>query len=306
MTIPLYSCVTKDPINLQNQNVHIARAAFLKGKNWKNGSTIKIAFIKDSFTFNNQIIKNSGYTPDKAKWVQKIVEKYLLPNINLSFTWDVDIQNSDVRISFVPEMGAFSELGTDALTVPKDQTTLNLGWLDNDTDYDDIDYKNTGVVVVHEFGHLLGMIHEHQRGDSDKMLEWNKPVVYKALGAPPNSWDKETVDSQVFTKYSVDSFNGSKFDRYSVMEYYFQDNFFINSPDLKHTKYLSNLDICWINKTYPGKPLPKGLNTDCSGTNPYGGSTELGSGNDPSNKSLMIWSITLTLIIIFFIILYLI
>lgn len=288
----LHACLTKHPTSYDIHNFsknkmkdyHIARAAFLKTKIWPQNYTIKIAFMRKPFTFQGTYFKSPQYTEEKAKWVEKVIKKYVEPFVNLKFEWDVPIENSNVRISFIPELGSFSEIGTDSLNQDINTITMNLGWLDKDYESsDDISLVGTGVVVVHEFGHLLGMIHEHSREDSN--LKWNKPKVYKTLAKPPNNWDKNTVDEQIFKQYSVNSFNGSKYDKYSVMEYVFPNNFFINKPDLKKVKYLSNLDIIWMNKTYPGKDLPKGINQDGTGINPFGGSNVKGEGTSPPNNS---------------------
>ena len=79
----LYACLTKNPTHehvLAHQggkvhDLHTARAAFLNGVTWPNGRKIKIAFMKQAFTFNNQKMTDTGYTPEKAKWVQKVIEK---------------------------------------------------------------------------------------------------------------------------------------------------------------------------------------------------------------------------------------
>lgn len=88
------------------------------------------------------------------------------------------------------------------------------------------------------------------------------------------------VDVKIFNQYDVSSFNGSKFDKHYVMEYIFPNNFFTTPPNLTQTKYLSNLDIIWINKTYPGKPLPPGINLDGTGNNPFGGASGTGENTD--------------------------
>jgi hypothetical protein len=122
---------------------------------------------------------------------------------------------------------------------------------------------------------MLGMIHEHQR--ADEPMDWNKDVVYAALGAPPNNWDHEQVDAQIFNQTAMNTLNASKFDKHSVMEYVFPNIYFTSPPNLEDNKYLSNLDIIWVNKTYPGKPLPHGVTPDGGGSNPYGGSVDPGT-----------------------------
>lgn len=270
MSDKLYACISKHPTheNIINTygdgditNLHFARAAFLKNVEWPQHKNIKVAFMKQAFEFEGKTINDPEYNDDKAKWVEKVVEEHIVPLVNLSFDWDVSLQESDVRISFVEAMGAFSYLGTQALDQPKNTITMNLGWIDKDIASSDSPIvAGTGIVVLHEFGHLLGMIHEHSR--SDAKLDWNKPVVYKSLGAPPNSWSHEQCDEQIFKQYALSSFNGSVYDPHSAMHYVFPDSFFTNSPDLIQATKYSDLDIVWINKKYPGKSLPEGVNPD--------------------------------------------
>lgn len=270
MSNVLYACLTKDPTHnhiVQNHgdgdvtNIHVARAAFLKNVEWPQNKNIKVAFMKQPFEFEGNKISDPEYTQEKAKWVEKMVEEHIVSIANLSFDWDVSLEESDVRISFVKSLGAFSYLGTQALEQPKNTITMNLGWTDENLDTTDSPVNaGTGIVVLHEFGHLLGMIHEHSRADAK--LVWNKPAVYKAVGAPPNSWTKQECDEQIFKQYAVSSFNGSIYDPHSAMHYIFPDSFFLNSPDLVSPTKYSDLDIVWINKKYPGKPLPAGVNPD--------------------------------------------
>ena len=59
--------------------------------------------------------------------------------------------------------GSWSYLGTDATRVPKESFTMNLGYVDRPT-------------VLHEFGHSLGLIHEHQ-SPFPGGFEWNREEV---------------------------------------------------------------------------------------------------------------------------------
>lgn len=269
MSDRLYACLTKQPTHKHVldqhgggiHDIHVARAAFLNGVTWPNGKKIKVAFMKQAFTFQGKQQSDPGYTAEKAKWVQEVVEKNIVPLVNLSFEWDVSLEESDVRISFIKSMGAFSFLGTQALHQGNDTITMNLGWTDQDVQSsDDPTLAGTGVVIIHEFGHLLGMIHEHSRADAK--LVWNKSVVYTKLGQPPNDWDHQMCDDQIFHQYALSSFNGSAYDQHSVMHYVFPVSFFENSPKLTEARGFSDLDMVWINKKYPGKSLPAGVNPD--------------------------------------------
>ncbi len=50
-----------------------------------------------------------------------------------------------------------------------------MGWLEPDTPNDE--YRR---VVLHEFGHALGGIHEHQSPASG-VIPWDKPKVYEII-----------------------------------------------------------------------------------------------------------------------------
>ena len=75
-------------------------------------------------------------------------------NLNLEF---VRTGAAEIRISFAEKGFSWSTVGTDALTVGRDEATMNYGWLEPDTEL-----REYQRVVRHEFGHALGMIHEHQ------------------------------------------------------------------------------------------------------------------------------------------------
>ncbi len=230
----------------------------MKGLTWPNESTINIYFMKEKqLNYKNQVVNNE-YTDEIGKFVINTIMKNIAPLVNLKFKWDITDpsitqENSDVRIMFIKELGAWSELGTECLKTPKYEATMNLGWIDSETDYDDIIFKGTGIVVIHEFGHMLGMIHEHSREDAT--IVWNKEFVIQKLGGPPNNWTPEDVNNQIFNTVKISQFNGSEYDPNSAMHYFFPDDFFENDPNLQKVKNLSCLDKLWINKQYPGKKL---------------------------------------------------
>lgn len=281
---PMFACLTKHPSHQEvmkavlstpqgaKLSIQKATAAFLKGKQWDQGKTIRIAFLQKAVNYQGQIL-DPQYTKEKESFVKQKVMSVLAPLVNLNFTWGVEPENSDVRIMFVPELGAWSYIGTDNAGISKDQPTMNLGWIDNETNFDAPQYRGTGIVVLHEFGHMLGMIHEHSRADAK--LDWNKPVIYKALGGPPNNWSRQQVDQQVFETYAVDRFNGSKYDPSSMMHYIFPADWFLVNPHLPTVTHPSPLDKEWISKTYP----PAGG----SGGNSGDGGASTGDGNTGLN-----------------------
>ncbi|MHC4781267.1 MAG: zinc metalloprotease, partial [Planctomycetota bacterium] len=161
------------------------QAAFQVASLWDNGQTLKIAFLDGN--------------AHQQKFVKRIVNDNIRPLVNLVFDWNAPVEGSDMRISFALDGQAWSMVGTDALMVPPTEPTMNLGWLDDNRDYANFIVKGTGQVVVHEFCHALGMIHEHQN-PSDNPIVWNKEQVYADLAAT-NGWSTEQVDHNIFKKY---------------------------------------------------------------------------------------------------------
>lgn len=254
---PVFACLTKHPVHVESKTgarkatVHQMRAAFLNGIEWPQRSEIRIAFLKNTFNNNGERL-NSNYTPEKAAFVQRIVQTHLAGLVNLTFVWDVPPEKSNVRITFVQALGAYSVLGQEAIGMPIDSPTMNLGWIDNDTDYDFKDAKGTGAVVLHEFGHCLGLIHEHSRAQSETNLHWNKPLIIEKLSGPPNNWSAKDCEEQIFNSYSIDSYNGSVYDRASIMHYIFEPDYFEPPLEIPRITKLSILDKKTIAGKYPG------------------------------------------------------
>ena len=89
---------------------------------------------------------------------------------------------------------------------------MNYGWLTPTTA--DQEYAR---VVLHEFGHSLGCIHEHESPAGG--IKWNKEQVYKDLMGPPNNWPKSQVDSNMFQRYAASITQLTAMDPASIMMY---------------------------------------------------------------------------------------
>lgn len=200
-------------------------------KLWKPGRTLRIRFLE------GQPKVQEGVERAAREWM-----KYA--NINLQFVKSGD---AEIRIAFKDD-GSWSAVGTDALVTSffnAGEATMNYGWLTEQST--DEDYSS---VVLHEFGHALGCIHEHQSPGAD--IKWNKEVVYRDLGGPPNNWDRAQVDSNVFQKYSAGQTQFTAFDPKSIMLYSFSKSWTLDGQTLKANKTLSETDKAFISKEYPG------------------------------------------------------
>jgi len=204
------------------------RAAVERMKLWENGRTLKLKFL-------------DGLPAVQAK-VQAIAKEWeALANLKLEF---VSSGSAQIRISFAEEGFSWSTVGTDALTVATSKPTMNYGWLEPGTSL-----REYQRVVRHEFGHALGMIHEHQNPAALGQIPWDKPKVYAYYAQ--QGWSQEDVDFNIFELYSEDSTNHSAFDPTSIMEYAVPDSLTIGSYAIGWNTEFSATDIEFMRRQYP-------------------------------------------------------
>lgn len=206
-----------------------AKMALLAGKKWADGKTLGVCFLDGSATQKMRVKAQA------QKW-------QTFANIKLDFA--ASKASAHIRISFVADDGSWSYIGTDCMGIAKSKPTMNFGWLKDDTD--DTEYER---VVVHEFGHALGAIHEHQNPKGG--IQWNLPAVYAYFAGPPNNWSKEDTDTNVVGKYSVDQLNASRYDPDSIMLYQFDGALIKGGKATKFNTRLSTGDKRFIKKQYP-------------------------------------------------------
>ena len=209
--------------------LHIARAIAPINKMWPNGSTLRIRFMGGTSAMHEKVMG----------WANQWTE-----HANLTFEKS-DEEDAEIRVGFVQGDGSWSAVGTDALKrhwFPLTDRTMNFGWeLEEGT-------------VLHEFGHAIGLGHEHQNPEGG--IEWDEQAVIRSLSGPPNNWSPEQIRHNVLRKYDEDEINGTEFDPESVMLYFFPVSWTLNGVATKSNDDLSEVDKSFIGTIYPKDPAP--------------------------------------------------
>ena len=205
------------------------KAALQRDAKWKSGDTITVAFLEGD--------------QELRKRVKEVAQRWVGPGMaNLRLVFN-DSPNADIRISFKQGDGSWSTVGTTCKQVPKSQATMNFGWIDADSPEDEL-----RGVVLHEFGHALGLIHEHQNPEGG--IKWNRDAVINDLSGPPNSWSEAEIEFNVLEPADPSEINATVMDKKSIMMYPIPKAWTTNGFSAGSNDNLSEKDKKFIRRQY--------------------------------------------------------
>lgn len=182
--------------------------------------------------------------PGQRATVRLLVEQIWNRTSGLQFAF-VEGAPSDVRVSFYGA-GNWCYPGTYALGVPEPGETMCLSGVNADSTVADI-----RRIVLHEFGHACGYLHEQQSPNSE--IPWDVPAVYAYYRA--RGWDKTMTDSQVLARTGEEVAEAGTYDTGSIMHYVIPAELVLDRVARGGADRLSPEDIAMAQAWY-GPPPP--------------------------------------------------
>lgn len=150
---------------------------------------------------------------------------------DISFIRTNDIKKSDIRVMFGKYSGYSSYIGNEADKYIN-RPTMALGELDKEVNED-----KTRSIVLHEFGHALGLLHEMHNPDNP--IKWDTVKVYSYFKEYHNM-GKAEVDKQVLGQ--IENTEHSLFDSLSIMTYPIPKKLTLNNISIPMVTELSETD----------------------------------------------------------------
>lgn len=200
---------------------------------WDNGATLRVKFMSGSQNMKDRVISYA------REWEQYANLKFVV----------VESGESDIRVNLDNKGGHNSIIGQLASSIAPNEKTMNL----DTTDF--LTYDAMHRTVLHEFGHAIGLLHEHYSPKAG--IPWNKELVYKEL-AQSQGWDRQTVDVNLFQEYALTYTHGTSYDKTSIMHYPVLARWTTNGYSVPWNNSLSMGDKSLIAALYPKEGVRTG------------------------------------------------
>ncbi|KAG9308592.1 hypothetical protein JVU11DRAFT_11697 [Chiua virens] len=211
----------------------------LKERNAREGTTILVyEFLQSEFEGNKQFVKETI-----KEWEQHANVKFMEK--------EEESNTSDIRILFGDAPSSWAYMGPPQRN--QKHPTVYLGGMCGART------REEKAIILHEFGHVLGMLHEHQSPTRGGDIVLNERAVYNYYGAHSRE-EKRIIKEQFLDVFDSDKSNFSEFDPKSIMLYPIPAKLIKEGKPVKVNRTLSPLDKAYIQLAYPHNSSRRLLN----------------------------------------------
>jgi hypothetical protein len=196
---------------------------------WANGSTITVKFLSGSSDLRSRVIHHA------REWTR-------FANVNFRV---VNSGPADIRVAFTQNGSSWSMVGSGSARANQQKPSMNFGWLTDRTP--EYEVRRT---VLHEFGHALGLLHEHQNPAGG--IPWNEAAVYDHY-RKTQGWDRKMTYDNVISTANRNDTQYSVHDRASIMHYPVDGRLTNGRYEVGMNNELSAIDRLYIARMYPGR-----------------------------------------------------
>lgn len=225
---------------------------------WPKGQVITVNF----FDSNRRLaFFKSKVTP----FVRAQVEKYAhvwehYANIKFQFVDDKDDAMIRIKVSSDKKgiggqtigYGDGGGLGKNLLTVPEREFNMELYGFDATTSEEEF-----SEIVIHEFGHALGLVHEHRHWGANIDQDIYFKYLMRTYGwSLKQAKDQASIyDDAARAMYGLET---TAYDKYSIMHYDVPKECTKNKLPIRSSNKLSQRDKAFIATVYPFPASPPG------------------------------------------------